>query len=67
MSSGSTRTSRRCARVLDGEGTQAPMSDAGHRTKNRTRIWCNPSTCGARVRAKSYRQRRREGADRKSG
>lgn len=30
------------------------------RTKNRTRIWCNASTCGARMRARSYRQRRRE-------
>jgi predicted RNA-binding Zn ribbon-like protein len=30
------------------------------RTKNQTRIWCNASTCGARIRARSYRRRRRE-------
>jgi predicted RNA-binding Zn ribbon-like protein len=29
------------------------------RTKNRTRIWCNASTCGARMRARSYRRRRK--------
>lgn len=29
------------------------------RTKNRTRIWCNAATCGARMRARSYRQRRK--------
>jgi predicted RNA-binding Zn ribbon-like protein len=29
------------------------------RTKNRTRMWCNASTCGARMRARSYRRRRK--------
>jgi predicted RNA-binding Zn ribbon-like protein len=28
------------------------------RTRNRTRIWCNASTCGAQVRSKAYRQRK---------
>ncbi len=29
------------------------------RTKNRTRMWCNAATCGARMRARSYRRRRK--------
>jgi predicted RNA-binding Zn ribbon-like protein len=28
-------------------------------TRSRTRIWCNASTCGAQVRSKAYRQRKR--------
>jgi predicted RNA-binding Zn ribbon-like protein len=44
---------------------KACVNDSCHtgmydRTKNRTRVWCNASTCGAQVRARSYRRRRRE-------
>lgn len=36
------------------------------RTKNQTRVWCDASTCGAQMRARSYRQRRRERANEQS-
>ena len=30
------------------------------RTKNRSASWCDPAKCGARVRSRRYRERRRE-------
>jgi predicted RNA-binding Zn ribbon-like protein len=47
-------------KVCANENCRTGMYD---RTRNRTRVWCDASTCGARMRAKSYRRRRRKGTN----